>query len=163
MSVLKSSSFKKLMRYAIPFKSKLISVAFWALFLAIVAGLRPLILNITIDKYFVNTSKETNVIQDYFLNLINQLLIEDNATYNIKVLVVIMLIILLLEVLAQYFFVYISSWLGQDIVKVIREKLFAHLASFKVKYYDNEPVGKLITRCVSLLNNCTIFIPVSRS
>jgi ATP-binding cassette subfamily B multidrug efflux pump len=153
MSVLKSSSFKKLMRYAIPFKSKLISVAFWALFLAIVAGLRPLILNITIDKYFVNTSKETNVIQDYFLNLINQLLIEDNAAYNIKVLVVIMLIILLLEVLAQYFFVYISSWLGQDIVKVIREKLFAHLASFKVKYYDNEPVGKLITRCVSDIEN----------
>ncbi len=153
MSVLKSSSFKKLMRYAIPFKSKLISVAFWALFLAIVAGLRPLILNITIDKYFVNTSKETNVIQDYFLNLISQLLIEDNATYNIKVLVVIMLIILLLEVLAQYFFVYISSWLGQDIVKVIREKLFAHLASFKVKYYDNEPVGKLITRCVSDIEN----------
>ena len=153
MSVLKSSSFKKLMRYAIPFKSKLISVAFWALFLAIVAGLRPLILNITIDKYFVNTSKETNVIQDYFLNLISQLLIEDNANYNIKVLVVIMLIILLLEVLAQYFFVYISSWLGQDIVKVIREKLFAHLASFKVKYYDNEPVGKLITRCVSDIEN----------
>ena len=153
MSVLKSSSFKKLMRYAIPFKSKLISVAFWALFLAIVAGLRPLILNITIDKYFVNTSKETNVIQDYFLKLINQLLIEDNAAYNIKVLVVIMLIILLLEVLAQYFFVYISSWLGQDIVKVIREKLFAHLASFKVKYYDKEPVGKLITRCVSDIEN----------
>lgn len=153
MSVLKSLSFKKLMHYAIPFKSKLFSVAFWALFLAIVAGLRPLILNITIDKYFVNTSKETNVIQDYFLNLISQLLIEDNATYNIKVLVVIMLIILLLEVLAQYFFVYISSWLGQDIVKVIREKLFAHLASFKVKYYDNEPVGKLITRCVSDIEN----------
>jgi ATP-binding cassette subfamily B multidrug efflux pump len=153
MSVLKSSSFKKLMHYAIPFKSKLFSVAFWAVFLALVAGLRPLILNITIDKYFVTANKETNVIQDYFLNLFSKLLIEDNATYNIKVLVVIMFIILLLEVVAQYFFVFISSWLGQDIVKVIREKLFTHLASFKVKYYDNEPVGKLITRCVSDIEN----------
>jgi ABC-type multidrug transport system fused ATPase/permease subunit len=153
MSVLKSSSFKKLMHYAIPFKSKLFSVAFWAVFLALVAGLRPLILNITIDKYFVTANKETNVIQDYFLNLFSKLLIEDNATYNIKVLVVIMFIILLLEVIAQYFFVFISSWLGQDIVKVIREKLFTHLASFKVKYYDNEPVGKLITRCVSDIEN----------
>ena len=153
MSVLKSSSFKKLMHYAIPFKSKLFSVAFWAVFLALVAGLRPLILNITIDKYFVNASKETNVIQDYVLNLFSKLLIEDNATYNIKVLVAIMFIILLLEVIAQYFFVFISSWLGQDIVKVIREKLFTHLASFKVKYYDNEPVGKLITRCVSDIEN----------
>jgi ABC-type multidrug transport system fused ATPase/permease subunit len=153
MSVLKSSSFKKLMQYAIPFKSKLFSVAFWAIFLAIVAGLRPLLLNITIDKYFVNASKETNVIQDYFLNLISNILLEGNATYNIKVLVVIMFIILLLEVVAQYFFVFTSSWLGQDIVKVIRKKLFAHLASFKIKYYDNEPVGKLITRCVSDIEN----------
>lgn len=153
MSVLKSSSFKKLMQYAIPFKSTLFSVAFWAIFLAIVAGLRPLFLNITIDKYFVNASKETNVIQDYFLNLINNILIEGNASYNIKVLVAIMFIILLLEVVAQYFFVFISSWLGQDIVKVIREKLFTHLASFKIKYYDNEPVGKLITRCVSDIEN----------
>lgn len=153
MSVLKSSSFKKLMQYAIPFKSKLFSVAFWAIFLAIVAGLRPLLLNITIDKYFVNASKETNVIQDYFLNLISNVLQEGNASYNIKVLVVIMFLILLLEVVAQYFFVFISSWLGQDIVKVIREKLFAHLASFKIKYYDNEPVGKLITRCVSDIEN----------
>jgi ABC-type multidrug transport system fused ATPase/permease subunit len=153
MSVLKSSSFKKLMQYAIPFKSKLFSVAFWAIFLAIVAGLRPLLLNITIDKYFVNASKETNVIQDYFLNLISNVLQEGNASYNIKVLVAIMFIILLLEVVAQYFFVFISSWLGQDIVKVIREKLFTHLASFKIKYYDNEPVGKLITRCVSDIEN----------
>ena len=153
MSVLKSSSFKKLMHYALPFKSKLFSVAFWAVFLAIVAGLRPLLLNITIDKYFVNASKETNVIQDYFLNIISKILQEGNASYNIKVLVAIMFIILLLEVVAQYFFVFISSWLGQDIVKVIREKLFAHLASFKIKYYDNEPVGKLITRCISDIEN----------
>lgn len=153
MSVLKSSSFKKVLQYAKPFKSKLFSVAFWAIFLAIVAALRPLVLNITIDKYFVDASKETNVIQDYFLNLMRFILEEDNNAYNIKVLVVIMLLILVLEVVAQYFFVYVSSWLGQDIVKVIREKLFAHLSSFKAKYFDNEPVGKLITRCVSDMEN----------
>ena len=153
MSVLKSSSFKKVLQYAKPFKSKLVSVAFWAIFLAIVAALRPLILNITIDKYFVDASKETNVIQDYFLNLMSFILQEGNNAYNIKVLVVLMLFILILEVVAQYFFVYVSSWLGQDIVKVIREKLFAHLSSFKAKYFDNEPVGKLITRCVSDMEN----------
>lgn len=153
MSVLKSSSFKKVLQYAKPFKSKLVSVVFWAIFLAIVAALRPLVLNITIDKYFVDASKETNVIQDYFVNLMSFILQDGNNAYNIKVLVVLMLFILILEVVAQYFFVYISSWLGQDIVKDIREKLFAHLASFKTKYFDNEPVGKLITRCVSDMEN----------
>ncbi|SEP60080.1 ABC transporter ATP-binding protein [Flavobacterium urocaniciphilum] len=153
MSVLKSSSFKKVLQYAKPFKSKLFSVAFWAIFLAIVAALRPLVLNITIDKYFVNSGKETNVIQDYFLNLMSFILEDGNNAYNIKILVALMLIILILEVVAQYFFVYVSSWLGQDIVKVIREKLFSHLASFKMRYFDNEPVGKLITRCVSDMEN----------
>ncbi|NHM01644.1 ABC transporter ATP-binding protein [Flavobacterium difficile] len=153
MSVLKSSSFKKVLHYAKPFNSKLISVGFWAIFLAIVAALRPLILNITIDKYFVDASKETNVIQDYFLNVMRFILQDGNKAYNIKILVALMLVILILEVVAQYFFVYLSSWLGQDIVKVIREKLFAHLASFKTKYFDNEPVGKLITRCVSDMEN----------
>ncbi|WP_329805148.1 ABC transporter ATP-binding protein [Flavobacterium facile] len=153
MSVLKSSSFKKVLQYAKPFKSKLVSVAFWAIFLAIVAALRPLVLNITIDKYFVNSGKETNVIQDYFLNVMSFILQDGNNAYNIKILVALMLFILILEVVAQYFFVYVSSWLGQDIVKVIREKLFAHLASFKTKYFDNEPVGKLITRCVSDMEN----------
>ena len=153
MSVLKSSSFKKVIQYAKPFKSKLITVAFWAIFLAIVSALRPLVLNITIDKYFVNSGKETNVIQDYFLDVMRFFLQEGNNAYNIKVLVVLMLLILVLEVVAQYFFVYVSSWLGQDIVKVIREKLFAHLSSFKAKYFDNEPVGKLITRCVSDMEN----------
>lgn len=153
MSVLKSSSFKKVLQYAKPFKSKLISVAFWAIFLAIVAALRPLVLNITIDKYFVNSGKETNVIQDYFLNIMSFILQDGNNAYNIKILVALMLFILILEVVAQYFFVYVSSWLGQDIVKDIREKLFAHLASFKTKYFDNEPVGKLITRCVSDMEN----------
>lgn len=153
MSVLKSSSFKKVLQYAKPFKSKLVSVAFWAVFLAIVAALRPLVLNITIDKYFVNSGKETNIIQDYFLNVMSFILEDGNNAFNIKILVALMLIILILEVVAQYFFVYVSSWLGQDIVKVIREKLFAHLASFKMRYFDNEPVGKLITRCVSDMEN----------
>ena len=153
MSVLKSSSFKKVLQYAKPFKSKLVSVAFWAIFLAVVAALRPLVLNITIDKYFVDSGKETNVIQDYFLNLMSFILQDGNNAYNIKILVALMLFILILEVVAQYFFVYISSWLGQDIVKDIREKLFAHLSSFKTKYFDNEPVGKLITRCVSDMEN----------
>lgn len=153
MSVIKSSSFRKVLQYAKPFKGKLVSVAFWAIFLAIVAALRPLVLNITIDKYFVNSGKETNIIQDYFLNLMRFVLEENNQAYNIKVLVILMLFILVLEVVAQYFFVYVSSWLGQDIVKVIREKLFAHIATFKTKYFDNEPVGKLITRCVSDMEN----------
>ena len=54
---------------------------------------------------------------------------------NLELLVIIMFIVLLLEVIAQFYFVYMASWLGQDIVKDIREKLFTHLSHFKMKYF----------------------------
>jgi ABC-type multidrug transport system fused ATPase/permease subunit len=58
-------------------------------------------------------------------------------------------ITLLLEVVSQFFFVFWANWLGQDIVKDIRNKLFKHMLSFRIKYFDNTPVGQLVTRSVS--------------
>jgi len=57
--------------------------------------------------------------------------------------------VLLLEVFSQFFFVFWANWLGQDIVKDIRNKMFKHILSFKMKYFDNVPVGQLVTRSVS--------------
>jgi ABC-type multidrug transport system fused ATPase/permease subunit len=68
---------------------------------------------------------------------------------GLLVYVVIMAVVLLLEVLAQFYFTYWANWLGQDIIRDIRDKLFKHITSFKMKYFDMEPVGKLVTRSVS--------------
>lgn len=149
----KTSSFYKVFQYATPYTSKLFFVGFWALFLAIVAALRPLLLNLTIDNYFIATKKETNSIQLQFESFMHYFFEGNTNKENLELLVIIMFVILLLEVIAQFYFVYMASWLGQDIVKDIREKLFVHLSRFKMKYFDNEPVGKLITRCVSDMEN----------
>lgn len=58
-------------------------------------------------------------------------------------------IVLLAEVFSQYYFVFWANWLGQDIVKDIRTKLFKHILSFRMKYFDHVPVGQLVTRSVS--------------
>lgn len=149
----KTSSFNKVLQYATPYTSKLFFVGFWALFLAIVAALRPLLLNLTIDNYFIAAKKETNSIQLQFESFMHYFFEGNTNKENLELLVIIMFVILLLEVIAQFYFVYMASWLGQDIVKDIREKLFVHLSRFKMKYFDNEPVGKLITRCVSDMEN----------
>ena len=128
-------------------------VGFWAFFLAIVAALRPLLLNLTVDNYLIAAKKESNIIQDSFAHFMNYFFADNDKTTNLQILVIIMFVVLLLEVIAQFYFIYLASWLGQDIVKDIREKLFHHLSNFKMKYFDNEPVGKLITRCVSDMEN----------
>lgn len=149
----KQSSFNKVLAYAKPYKGKLFLVGFWAFFLAIVAALRPLLLNLTVDNYLIAAKKESNIIQDSFAHFMNFFFADNDKTTNLQILVIIMFVVLLLEVIAQFYFIYLASWLGQDIVKDIREKLFHHLSNFKMKYFDNEPVGKLITRCVSDMEN----------
>lgn len=149
MSKTKKSSFNKLLVYAKPYKGKLYFVAFWAIFLAIITAIRPFLLNFTIDTYLVESKKETHIIQAYFESFMNYFFSGNDNASNLKILVVIMFIALVLEAMAQFFFTYLANWLGQDIIKDLRDKLYKHINSFKMKYFDVEPVGKLVTRAVS--------------
>ncbi len=149
MSKTKTSSFSKLLAYAKPYKGKLYFVSFWAIFLAIMTALRPFLLNFTIDNYLVDAKKETNIIQQYFEQFMQYFFSGNDNSANLKVLVIIMFIALVLEGIAQFYFTYLANWLGQDIIKDLRDKLYHHITSFKMKYFDNEPVGKLVTRTVS--------------
>ncbi|WP_322549523.1 ABC transporter ATP-binding protein [Flavobacterium psychraquaticum] len=149
MSKTTKSSFNKLLAYAKPYIGKLYFVAFWAIFLAIITAIRPFLLNFTIDNYLVESKKETNIIQTYFENFMQFFFSGNDNSSNLKILVVIMFVALVLEALAQFFFTYLANWLGQDIIKDLRDKLYKHINSFKMKYFDVEPVGKLVTRAVS--------------
>ncbi|UGS22731.1 ABC transporter ATP-binding protein [Flavobacterium channae] len=149
MSKSKKSSFRKLLAYAKPHKGKLYFVCFWAMFLAVISAFRPFLLNFTIDNYLIEVKKETNVIQQYFEGLMLSFFPENDNFSNLKILVAIMFVALLLEAISQFCFTYIANWLGQDIIKDLRNKLYDHINSFKMKYFDVEPVGKLVTRSVS--------------
>lgn len=135
--------------YAKPHIGKLYFVCFWAVFLAIISAFRPFLLNFTIDNYLIEVKKETNVIQQYFEGLMLSIFPGNDNFSNLKILVIIMFLALILEAVSQFFFTYISNWLGQDIINDLRNKLFNHITSFKIKYFDNEPIGKLVTRSVS--------------
>ena len=63
--------------------------------------------------------------------------------------VFVMLIVLLLEVVFQYVFVFYANWLGQMVIKDIRVSLFKKLVSFKMTFFDKSAVGRLVTRSVS--------------
>ncbi|MEL1248741.1 ABC transporter ATP-binding protein [Flavobacterium helocola] len=149
MSKRKKSSFYKLLEYAKPHKGKLYFVCFWAVSLAFISAFRPFLLNFTIDNYLIEVKKETDVIQQYFESLMLSFFPGNDNFSNLKILVIIMFVALLLEAISQFYFTYIANWLGQDIIKDLRNKLYDHITSFKMKYFDNEPVGKLVTRSVS--------------
>jgi ABC-type multidrug transport system fused ATPase/permease subunit len=101
-------------------------VILFAIFLSVFAALRPYLLKLTVDDY-IKTHDKNGLL--WYVTLMG--------------------IVLILEVLSNFFFVYWANWLGQDIVKDVRVKLFKHMLSFRMKYYDTAPVGQLITRSVS--------------
>ncbi len=61
----------------------------------------------------------------------------------------ILLALLLVHAVVQYYSTYLAGWLGQNIIKDIRIKLFRHLLNLRLKFFDNNAIGRLITRNVS--------------
>jgi ATP-binding cassette, subfamily B, multidrug efflux pump len=118
--------FKRVLEYTKPYKARFYGVIGFAVSLSVFSALRPYLLKQTVDGY-IKTHDQTGLL--YYILLMG--------------------FVLLLEVLSQFFFVFWANWLGQDIVKDIRVKLFKHMLSFRMKYYDNSPVGQLVTRSVS--------------
>ncbi len=118
--------FKRILIYTKPYKTRFYGVILFAISLSVFSALRPYLLKQTVDGY-IKTHDQTGLLHYILL----------------------MGFVLILEVLSQFFFVFWANWLGQDIVKDIRVKLFKHMLSFRMKYYDNAPVGQLVTRSVS--------------
>ena len=121
-----SRLFKRILEYTKPYKFRFNSVIIFAVLLSVFSALRPYLLKQTVDGY-----------------------IKTHDQKGLLLYIILMGIVLILEVFSNFFFVYWANWLGQDIVKDIRNKLFKHMLSFKMKYYDNAPVGQLVTRSVS--------------
>ena len=118
--------FKRLMTFARPYRMRVYFVALAAVLMSVCAVLRPVFLEASIDKGI--TPKDM-----------------DDLMYYIWL----MLGVLLGESLFQLFFMYFASWLGQNVVRDIRVKLFDHMLRFKMQYYDKSAVGRLVTRAVS--------------
>lgn len=126
MKAFDTKLFKRILIYTKPYQWRFRGVIIWAIGLSVFAALRPYLLKKTVDDYIQTQDKE-----------------------GLLVYILLMGFILLMEVLSQFYFVYWANWLGQDIVRDIRVKLFQHMLRFKMKYYDNSPVGQLVTRSVS--------------
>ncbi|NQZ75034.1 MAG: ABC transporter ATP-binding protein [Ekhidna sp.] len=84
--------------------------------------------------------------------LIQRAIDEDVATGDYPGLVDMILLLiglLILQSIVQYLHTYYSGWLGQNIIKDIRIKLYRHIQSLKLSVFDKTPIGRLVTRSIS--------------
>ena len=118
--------FKRIMVYTKPYIKTYYVVLISAILLSLFSTLNPYLLKITVDDYITPRNYS-----------------------GLMTFIFIMLIVLLLEVIFQYIFVFYANWLGQMVIKDIRVSLFQKLVSFKMNFFDKSAVGRLVTRSVS--------------
>ena len=118
--------FGRLMEFAKKYRTQLFLTLFSVILLSFLAILRPLFLKHIVGNYI--TLKDA----DGLLNII-----------------LIMFSVLLLETVTRLFFIYSAHRLGFTIIKDIRMKLYNHMLSFKMSYFDKSSVGQLVTRVVT--------------
>ncbi len=114
------------MRYVKPYNVTFIISAFLTVFLAASALVQPILMQKTLDNYILK--------DDY------------NGLVFIVELMVGMLII---QTIAQYYQTYLTNSLGQSVIRDLRIDIFNHITSLRLKYFDRTPIGILITRTVS--------------
>lgn len=117
---------KRLFEFVKPYMGKFYFLIFLTVALGILAPLQPLLIQQTLDKYVA--------FGDY-----------DGMVMMIMVLIG----LLILRAIVQYSHTFISGWLGQYIIRDIRVQLYRHLVKLRLKFFDNTPIGRLVTRTIS--------------
>ena len=117
---------KRIMHYAMPYKSKFAWSVILTLSIAAIAPVRPFLIQTTIDQYILF-----------------------NDTNGLVMMIVLMLGLLFLQTIIQYFQTFLTNALGQSVIKDLRIAVFKHITQLRLKYFDKTPIGQLITRTVS--------------
>lgn len=120
------SVLKRLMKFVMPYKWRFILVVILTVVLGMLTPTRPILIQYTIDNDVP--------VGDY------------QSMVNVMWLLFILLII---QFIAQYIHTYISGWLGQQVIRDIRQRLYEHIIGLRLKFFDKTPIGRLVTRTIS--------------
>lgn len=120
------SLMKKLSGFVKPHKSLFWNALLTVFLIAFIAPIRPILIQHTFDNYIIRPD-----------------------AYMLMIMMLLMTASLIIESIIQFGVTYLSNRLGQLVILDMRKKLFHKISTFKLKYFDNTPVGTLVTRVVS--------------
>jgi ATP-binding cassette subfamily B protein len=68
---------------------------------------------------------------------------------GLTIMALILVGVLVLESLMEYAFGYLTSWLGAAVVRDLRSKVYRHILSRRMRFFDTTPVGQNTTRTIN--------------
>ncbi len=118
---------KRILSYTKPYKKYFFASLFLTLTLSGFAIVRPLLISKALNEFVGDPTHLSS------LNLIGFLILGS----------------LIFESLLQFGNIFVTNYLGQSIVKDLRNQVYTHILHLKNSYFDKTPVGMLVTRSVS--------------
>ncbi|MGB3115866.1 MAG: ABC transporter ATP-binding protein [Ferruginibacter sp.] len=131
---LKFSILKRVFAFTAPYKNKFYLSLFLAVFLAIIAPLRPLLIQLTINEGIKNETVSR------FINGPGGFIIE---------ITLIQVLILLIETIARFYFTFTTASMGQNVVKDLRVTTYKKITHLNLSEFDKTPIGTLTTRTIN--------------
>jgi len=116
----------RVIAFAKPYKKQFIIATISAIILSFLGPIRPMLINHAIDNFIIISDPE-----------------------NLLKITVLLISLLFCEGFIQFFYIYLSTWIGQNVILDLRKKIFRHIMSLKMKFFDKTPIGTLVTRAVS--------------
>ena len=117
--------FLRILSFARPYQSRLWLSISLSLVLAVLAPLRPYLIQYSIDHY-----------------------IESRLYQGLIYITIVQLLLLLMETGLRFVFMFITSWLGQTVVNDIRKKVHKKILFQNLSYFDQHAIGTLTTRTI---------------
>ncbi len=116
----------RVLSFVQPYKLIFYSSIVFSILLGVFSIGRPILIEYTVDNFIIGSNPE--MLLKYCLIMVG---------------------LLVLEAIFQFVFMYAANWIGQSVIRDIRKKLFEKILSFRLKYFDETPIGALVTRTVS--------------
>lgn len=117
---------RRIFTYVKPYKTNFYTAVLTTITLAAVTPLRPYLIKYTLDEYVAKSN-----------------------AHMLLVMTIVLIGLLITEAVVQFGDSYLTNRLGQSIIKDLRIQLYKHILNLRLKYYDNTPIGTLVTRAVS--------------
>ena len=128
---------KRILSYSKPYKNLFAAAIIITLTLSSLSIVRPLLIKQTLNTIAIVDSNEKGFLSSPDkIDFINQMGL-------------LLLGVLIIEALLQFTNIYVTNLLGQNIVKDLRLQVYRHILKLKNTYFDNTPVGMLVTRAIS--------------
>ena len=126
------SLLRRVFGYASPYKRRFFLSVFLSVVLAVLAPVRPLLINYTIHDVMQRGADEKALIMTLLINI-----------------TLIQVLILLLETGLRFYFSFITAWLGQTVVRDLRVRVYRKVLSLNLSQFDKTPIGTLTTRTIN--------------